>query len=503
MYKNKTRKRVSTPHNSTPHKYKRCKRGGGTMKGIDKIKKFFNKDDGLLKICSSSKYFKFLEKSITSKTEIALQLIETKGLEEEGYLAQINENKDTALLLACRNKMTEVALKLTDFREDQVIPGQKNKDKDTALIWAFRNQMDEVVIKLIRNFGDQVNPGQRTKYGETALIYACRYNMAEVALKLITEFGEDKLKPEHICSGYTALLWACRNDMDEVALTLITKFGDKVKPGHINNDDGFTALQWACCSKKMTNVALTLITEFGDQVKPGHINDDGYTALIYACRHKMTEVALLLITEFGDQVNPGHINVNGKTALSWAFCNKMTDVMLELFKLYKPSDSEFKYIIKNIDRITGADKKKQILDNLGKIKMLEVKEVTLELPPNYIIEDIIEYEKYNIDDLKKILEELKDENNIEEPVEDPVTHIIYSVGTLGNNKDYRIINVNVSTLNDLKENNYEQGLGIITGHTIHKSLLEFIKKQPYNIYLLDFDDETIKPYILKKIVGFS
>jgi ankyrin repeat protein len=76
----------------------------------------------------------------------------------------------------------------------------------------------------------------------------------------------------------------------------------------------------------------------------------------------MTDVALLLITEFRDKVNPGQINENGNTALLWACSNNIPNVMLELFTLYKPSDSEFKDIIKNIDRITAADKKKQILD---------------------------------------------------------------------------------------------------------------------------------------------
>jgi hypothetical protein len=351
----------------------------------------FNYDTGLLRLCSIS-----ISPPLDEKTKIALQLIETKGL-EKGYLAQINEDGNTALLLACINNMTKVAL------------------------------------KLITKFGDQVNPGQINK-------------------------NED-----------TALSWACFNKMDEVALELI-KLGDQVIPGQINED-------------KNKN-----------------------TALICACRNNMTEVALELITEFGDQVNPGQINENGETALKFACFNKMTDVMLELFKIYKPSDSELQYVIKNINRITAADKKKQIQYYLK--EMVEVKEVTLELPPNYIIEDIIEYENYNIDDLKqlkdeilknKILKELKDKKE-----DDPHTYIIYSysVGTLGN-KDYKIINVKVSTLNSLDLENIEQGLGIHTGHTIHEDFLEYIKNQPYNIYLLDFDDETIKPYILKKIVGFS
>jgi nucleoside diphosphate kinase len=392
------------------------KRGRGTMKRGGTLFNDFNDDTGLLRICSNSSK----SPPLSEKTKIALQLIETKGL-EEGYLGQINEDGDTALLLACSNDMNEVALKLTDYKVDQVNPGQINKDGDTALIWACFNKMDEVALELIK-FGDKVNPGQ-------------------------------------ISDDQTALLLACRNNMTDVALLLITEFGDKVNPGQINNSDN--------------------------------------TALLLACRNKMTEVALELITKFGDKVNPGQIKIisknNIETALICACRNNMPDVILELFKIYIPSQSEIQFILHNLEFITDAYKK-QILDNL------KVKEVTLELPPNYIIEDIIYGNEYSINDLKeynlnKILKKIKDKKE-----DDPHTYIIYSFDTKGI-KGYKIVYVKVSTLNSLKEN--EQGLGIHTGHTIHTSLLEYIKNQPYNIYLLDFDDETIKPYILKKIVGFS
>jgi hypothetical protein len=81
----------------------------------------------------------------------------------------------------------------------------------------------------------------------------------------------------------------------------------------------------------------------------------------------MDEVALKLIRKFGDKLNPGQISY-GFTALSWACTRDMPNVMFELFKIYKPSQSEIKKIIQNIDHITGADIQKQILDYLDNTK---------------------------------------------------------------------------------------------------------------------------------------
>jgi len=130
----------------------------------------------------------------------------------------VNEDGNTALILACDNKMTEVALEL--IKTGHANPEQINNNYgNTALILACENIMTEVTLELIKT--GHVNPEQiNNNYGNTALILACRNEMKEVALELIKT---GHVKPDHIAQdGTTALSWACEKDMKDVAYELFS-----------------------------------------------------------------------------------------------------------------------------------------------------------------------------------------------------------------------------------------------------------------------------------------
>lgn len=70
----------------------------------------------------------------------------------------------TALILACRECQTEIALALIATGEST--PDHINSVGDTALIWACRNRLSEVVDALCNT--DNYNPEQVNSQGETA-----------------------------------------------------------------------------------------------------------------------------------------------------------------------------------------------------------------------------------------------------------------------------------------------------------------------------------------------
>jgi len=191
------------------------------------------------------------------------------------------------------------ALKQKDVNQQQILDMIPNSDLSytdsfgsTALMIACQNKMQNVAIALI-NTG-QSKPEQVDRYRYTALIYACRNKMQDVAIALI---NTGQSKPEHADrSKYTALIYACMNKLSDVAIALINT--GQSNPQKVC-DDGNTALIYAC-SNKMTDVAIALINT--GQSNPDHDGSGGDTALIIACEYQLTDVAISLINTAGVDV---------------------------------------------------------------------------------------------------------------------------------------------------------------------------------------------------------
>jgi ankyrin repeat protein len=332
---------------------------------------------GLLRICGKEYSKNILNKGpIMYRNFVALKLIDKYG-KKKGYLEQINDNNDTALLLACKNNIPEVALKLISMGEI-INPGQVNKksDKDqggnTALIWACSNNMEEVALKLIENFGEKTNPENVNTYGYTALQYTIINKNLEVALKLISmgeiiNPGQVNKKSDKDQGGNTALIWACSNNMEEVALKLIENFGEKTNPENVNTY-GYTALQYTIINKNL-EVALKLIEKFGEKTNPQSVNVNNDTALILAIKNNMPEVALKLIEKFGEKTKPQLVN-GGYTVLILAIKNEMSEVALKLIEKF------------------GEKTKPQLVNTDGNTALLlaiknEMSEVALKLIENF------------------------------------------------------------------------------------------------------------------------
>ncbi len=215
-----------------------------------------------------------------------------------------DENDTTALMWACVNEHTHVALALLKHKDIKV--DLANIKGETALHRTSYQGMLKVVEELIEK---GANANKQDKDGHTALIQACINEHTHVALALLEreDINVDLVNKY----GHTALQWASFKGMLEVVEKLIEKGADVNK----QNKDGYTALIMAC-DRGMLVVVEKLIEKGADvNVQDAY----GNTALLAACRKEHTDVALALLSH-------EDINVD-LAAKDWAFKNKMTEVV--------------------------------------------------------------------------------------------------------------------------------------------------------------------------------
>ena len=129
------------------------------------------------------------------------------------------KDKEITLLCACERGCRETAIgMISNNQVDDA--GEIDENGNTALILACANFMSDVATLLITTFGDKCNPQQVNIYSTTALMVACARSMSNVATLLITTFG-DKCNPQQVNPyGETTLSLASKNKMNDVVVLL-------------------------------------------------------------------------------------------------------------------------------------------------------------------------------------------------------------------------------------------------------------------------------------------
>jgi len=188
-------------------------------------------------------------------------------------------------------------LKLIETNKSKQI-GQINNQKHTALMYACQNRLSAVALKLLET--GMSNPSQEDEYGNTALLFACKKNMKVITLKII--FQLEKMENIKINQQYlTSLFYTCYNKDSETALKIIEFISKKDK--HFNMfkkmDKYRRNILMVACKNKMTNVVSSLYDIFlSNQNNPNDIeilkrkDKYGNNLLTYACNNKMYKIAL-------------------------------------------------------------------------------------------------------------------------------------------------------------------------------------------------------------------
>lgn len=110
--------------------------------------------------------------------------------------SQINEDKNTALMYACKNRADVAAIKIIESFGIKCKPSQINNEGNTALLLACLHpeEMREVILKLIKTFKAKCNPLQINKDSNTAFTLIEKSNIPELINEMQTVFGKKLYK---------------------------------------------------------------------------------------------------------------------------------------------------------------------------------------------------------------------------------------------------------------------------------------------------------------------
>jgi hypothetical protein len=234
-------------------------------------------------------------------------------------LTRKNSKNETAILIACRNRLEEIALEILE----KPFAASKNIDGYDELMYASNNEMISIVTKLLAL---ECCNGYYNYKGETALSIACKKKNNEIAREIM---DSKKFDPRAIDEefGNTALINACQAKLETIALRLI-ETGNSI-PEHVNKQNE-TALTIAI-SLGLENLSNKLINVRGSSLSTTNF-ECGY-ALFNACKYKMLSTASLLLDTGYDRYD---IKTKiGETFLMHACFNSMNDVCMRLIESKK------------------------------------------------------------------------------------------------------------------------------------------------------------------------
>jgi ankyrin repeat protein len=257
-------------------------------------------------------------------TTKALELIEKR----ECDLSLSDDSNSNALMFACDNKMTKVALALLQTGITNV--SQINHAGYSALDYAL--YFDETVIERNKEAFEEVcillfghlcieNNHDNTKLNPSLLQTACSNGFDTLAMELL-----EAIDPSYTDNdGNTALVEACRNGLTDVAISIIRT--GKSNPSQVNNINGYTALIYSCYYGYNDVVTELINTGLSN---PSFVDSYGYTALIYACYYGYTDIAIELIQT--GLSNPSWVDSYGYTALMYVCYYGLNNVAVELIQ---------------------------------------------------------------------------------------------------------------------------------------------------------------------------
>lgn len=151
------------------------------LNGMEEVAVYILKYPNECFLCEKTGYFTALMSAIIVKNKnIAMEILKYPNLCNIGMRTNQNES---ALIQACRENMSDIAIKILEYPVKAGIYIISNYDKNTALTYACRNNMSDVAMRILefpnKNYINHVNTE-----GNSALLYAKVNNMIEVEKKI-------------------------------------------------------------------------------------------------------------------------------------------------------------------------------------------------------------------------------------------------------------------------------------------------------------------------------
>ncbi len=260
---------------------------------------------------------------------VVLKLLEKSDLN----ITYLDNDENDAFLLLCINNMTDVCSRFIELRKD-INFNTININGLSPLIVCCKNKMSNIALKILEKDYSEYN--RIDNFGNNSLSWACHYKLYDVCIALL---NKTDIECNFVDEGIPVFSRIC--NCDNYDLMVIDEFLKKsdLNYNSVSIISGNTALINACLNKN-TNIALKILDM--PNVNIDHINNSGYCALFFACENGMIEVIKKMLSH--------NLNYNlvkqktGETALIIACKNNYEDIAMLLLKLpsinYKIADNK-------------------------------------------------------------------------------------------------------------------------------------------------------------------
>lgn len=222
-----------------------------------------------------------------------------------------DENDATPLMVLCARGYEDEACALIETLGNNVNISHKDKRNNTALSLACKNKLTKVINIIINDFGNKCEPHQPDDNDIPPIMYLCCKETEYLAIKMIHKFGKACNISYILPQNETILDIAFAKNLNDLIKVLIPNYYTIINPS-VKIGNKFTTLMIAClyCDNH-TNIKLLMET-YGDKCMPTTKTTNGMTALMYACVKKKYDVAIEMINIYGEKCNFNCVNKNNK-----------------------------------------------------------------------------------------------------------------------------------------------------------------------------------------------
>ena len=236
-------------------------------------------------------------------------------IDHDANMNATNDENNTALMVACRQRHTDAIHGLLKAKSDTNIA---DEDGGTCLMRAVALNFSKEVLQAIIDHGADVNA--QNIYSHTALALACRKRHVD-GIHVLLKAGADTNIVDN--NGTTCLTYAVHGDCSMEVLQAITDHGANA---NATDKDNGTALMWACLKSHVDAIHVLLKVESDTNIA----DKNGNTCLMHAVGGYCTKEVLQAIIDHGADVNV--TNKHTLTALMTACKRRHVDAIYVLLK---------------------------------------------------------------------------------------------------------------------------------------------------------------------------
>ena len=295
----------------------------------------------------------------TIMSHVAQQIIHNN---DHVNLKHISDEGNTALIQACKHKMTNVIHSLLFYMRDTKKTGVPSwnsanlatNHKDgmgmSALDWCCYHNMPKYAYKILDRIlcidNDPLNEYNHTPNEEYALLWSCRNNIPEVALILARlPTTKPNLTDE---TDSSPLLWAAKHNMIEVInALLIHPLIDLNKSTKLNKFNESSIIYTIQYNQEDLSIKLIDSLYNHDHSLSHSLSLSLSLSLTQACHNNLEKVALHILNKYPDSIDLTTRDEKTSTALIWAIKNDMTQIISLL--LSHPQLPNFINLTNNLD----------------------------------------------------------------------------------------------------------------------------------------------------------